>query len=154
MKHLKMIIVLIMTFSFSPSLHAVTPEKPISLQIENLTRWKNSTEAPAIQQSVLAILKPRQNYPRSLESLKEIKQYTPLFKKPFLLLDAEPNDLGGFFGLLVFKNHPKVLRLWIYEIDKNVFEVREIEPLRVTLNKEIMSELENKGIAPFWLAPF
>lgn len=127
-------------------------EKPISLHIENLTRWKTSKQAPAIQQSLRAIVTPRQNYLRSTETFKEVKQYKKLFQKPFLLLDAEANDFGGFFALVVFKNHPKVLRLWIYEIDRDVFEIRDAVPLQVTLNKAIMSELADKRIAPFWLS--
>ena len=138
-------------FGFSIATYGANPEKPISLQIENLTRWKNSLETPAIQQSLNAILKPRQNYLRSLESMKEIKQYAPIFSRPFLLLEAESNDFGGFFALIVFNSHPKVFRLWIYEIDKNVFELREIIPLQVTLNKEIMSELADKRVTPFWV---
>ena len=68
-------------------------ENPISLQIENLTRWKSSPEAAAIKQSLRAILEPRPNYLRSPETLKELKQYTELFRKPFLLLQAEENGL-------------------------------------------------------------
>ena len=153
MKWIRMVLIWFMALGFSAQLHGANSEKPISLQIENLTRWKNSAEAPAIQQSIGALIKPRQNYPRSPESVKEIKQYTSAFKQPFLLLDAEPNDFGGFFGLVTFENHPQVLRLWIYEIDKNVFEVREVESLPVQLNKEIMNELKDKRISPFWLAP-
>jgi hypothetical protein len=75
-----------------------------------------------------------------------------LFQKPFLLLEAESNDFGGFFALVVFKDRPKVFRLWIYEIDKNVFEPREIIPLQVTLNKIIMNDLSNQKVKPFWRA--
>jgi len=152
MKIIKVLaLVSFLAFGFSVSTYGAQPEKAISLQIKNLTRWKRSHEAPAIQQSLGAILKPRENYPRSLESLKEIKQYSSLYQKPFLLLEAEPNDFGGFFALIVFKGHPKVFSLWVYEIDINVFEVREVTPLKVTLNKEIMNELEDKRITPFWL---
>lgn len=80
-----------------------------------------------IFESRARILKPRENYPRSLESMKKIKQYAPLFRRPFLFLEAEPNGFGGFFALIVFKDHPKVFSLWVYEIGKNVFELREIE---------------------------
>lgn len=140
----------LMIFSFPVLLYGVNPEKPISLQIKNLTRWKNSPEASAIQQSLDALLKPRQNDLRITKPFKGMKQYTSIFKTPFLLLESEPNGLGGFFALVVFKNHPKVLRFWVYEIDKNVFEIREILPLQVTLNKQIMNELEDKRIIPFW----
>ncbi len=147
----KLVSVCLLTFGFPVFLYGANFEKPISLQIENLTRWKNSSEAPAIQQGLGAILKPRRNYLRITEPFKGVRQYTSIFKKPFLLLEAEPTDFGGFFALVVFKSNPKVLRLWIYEIDKNVFEVREAVPLQATLNKKIMNELDDKRIAPFWL---
>jgi len=143
--------ILFMILGLSTSTYGAQVEKPISLQIKDLTRWKNSPESSAIQQSLGAILRPRANYLRSLESLKEIKQYVPLFQRPFLLLEAEPNGFGGFFALVVFKNHPKVFSLWIYEIDKNVFELREIEPLKVTLNKIIMNDLADKKVVPYWV---
>ncbi len=144
---------MIMVFGLSISAYGAQSEKPISLQIKNLTRWKYSYEAPAVQQSLGAILRPCQNYPRFKDFLEEMKQYRSIFTESFLLLEAEPNGFGGFFALVVFKGHPKVLRVWTYEIDKNVFEVREVEPLRVTLNKEIMNELKAKEISPFWLTP-
>lgn len=147
----KLLSVWLITLGFSLWLYGANPEKPISLQIENLTQWKNSSEALAIQQGLGAILKPRREYMRSAESLKEIQQYVSIFKKPFLLLDAEPTDFGGFFALIIFQNTSKVLRVWIHEIDKNVFEIREVTPLHVTLNKEIINELEDKRITPFWL---
>lgn len=141
----------IIVFSLSAQVHGAKSERPISLQIENLSQWRNSSKATAIQQSLGAILKPRQNYPRSLESLKEIKQYNLLIQQPFLLLEAEPNVYGGFFALIVFQNHPKVFRLWVYEVDKNVFELRMMTPLQVKLNKKIMNELDDKRIIPFWV---
>jgi hypothetical protein len=147
----KLVTVWLMIFSFPVLLFGANPEKPISLQIKNLTRWKNSSEAPAVQQSLGALLKSRQNDLQITKSLKGMKQYTSIFQNPFLLLETEPNSFGGFFALVVFKSYPKVLRLWIYEIDKNIFEIREILPLQVTLNKRIMNEFEDKRIAPFWL---
>lgn len=132
------ILTFLVTFNLSLISNGANLEKPISLQVTNLTRWKNSREAQAIQ--------------RALSSRpKGDNKYASVFKKQFLVLEAEPNDFGGFFALVVFKNYPKVLQLWVYEIDKNIFEVREALPLRVTLNKIIMSELEDRRLAPFWL---
>lgn len=139
--------------SFSAQVYGAHTEWPISLQIEKLNHWRSSSKAFAIRQSLGAIIKPRKNYPRSLESLKEIKQYDSLIQKPFLLLEAEPNEFGGFFALVVFKKHPRVFRLWIYEVDRNVFELRMMTPLQVKLNKIITSELDDPRISPFWVPP-
>ena len=140
----------LLTFFVSVLIFAAKPERPISLQVENLTHWKNSPEASAIQKSLGAILNPHRKYQSTTENFKALRQYASIFRKPFLLLDAESNDFGGFFALVVFKSYTKVLRLWIYEIDKNGFEIREVLPLQVTLNKKIMNELADKRILPFW----
>lgn len=71
-------------------------------------------------------------------------------KSPFLLLEAESNPLGGFFALVVFKRYPKLFRLWVYETDKNVFEIREIEIIR-NLNNQVMDALSDPGLTKFWL---
>ncbi len=152
MNYIMLISTWLIVISFSAQVHGTNSEKPISLQIENLAHLRNSSKASAIRQSLVAILKPSPNYPRSLESLKEIKQYDSLFQRPFVLLEAEPNKFGGFFALIVFKNHPKVFRLWVYEVDKNVFELRMMTSLQVKLNKIIMSELDDKRIIPFWVS--
>lgn len=142
----------IVIFGFSTSTYGVQVEKPISLQIKDLRRWKNSSEVSAVRQSLAAMLNPRPSYPRFMDFTKKIRKYSHLFQKPFLLLEAESNEIGGFFALVVFKDHPKVYRLWLYEIDKNLFELREIAPLKVTLNKIIMDDLANKRVHPFWVA--
>ena len=138
----------------SSSLMASKPrsERPISLEIHNLTRWRNSAEADAIQQSLRAILHPRKNHPRAPTILADFDLYQPLFKEPFLLLEAENNPFGGFFALVVFKGDTKVLRLWVFEISTNVFELREIEPFRGISDKRILDDLADKRIGSFWIS--
>ena len=123
-------------------------DKPISLELKNLTHWKHSREALAIKQSLKALVTPPPSYPRVANPFES---YQSLYHKPFLVLEAEPADFGGFYALLVFKGHTKVLSLWVYEIDKDVFEIREIEPLQVDLNKVIMNELDDTRLKPFWM---
>lgn len=153
MKNIKIVSICFVVLSLSAQLCGAASEKPISLQIENLSRWKNASEASAIRKSLHAVLKPHPDHPQSAKLLKILKMNSSLIERPFLLLDVESNDFGGFFGLVVFKNHPHLLRLWVYEIDKNVFEVRDIEQLSVKLSKTIMDELKDSRITPFWLTP-
>jgi hypothetical protein len=114
-------------------------ERIFSLEIKNLNRWVNSPEATAIKQSLTTPLP------------EDIRVYSSILKKPFLLLDAEPNSFGGFFAFIVSKDYPNVLRVWIYAIEKNRYEIREVTPLPATLNKQIIQELKDKQIARFWL---
>src|ERR1700733_10722785 len=100
-------------------------ERNFSLEIKNLNLWVNSSEATAIKQSLTTPLP------------EDLRTYSSTLNKPFLLLDAEPNSFGGFFAFIVSKDYPNVLRIWIYAIEKNRYEIREVTPLPATLNKQI-----------------
>ena len=71
-------------------------ENPISLQIENLTRWKSSPEAAAIKQSLRAILEPRPNYLRSPETLKSLNNTLNSFESHFCFYKQRKMVLAGF----------------------------------------------------------
>ncbi len=148
--YLRVIVIPIFSFQIYAA-NMQKPEKSISLQVKDLKYWRNSRQASAIKQSISALVIAPSDFLRIAEPFKNAKKYRHLYKSPFLVMEAEPNDFGGFWALIVFKGYPKVLSIWVYEIDKNVFEIREIEPLKVTLNKLIMNELEDKRIAPFWI---
>lgn len=132
-------------------LFGATVSKPTSIQIKKIQFWKNSKEAWALQQSVRAIFSPRQNYPRSEESLDEIRRHFELFKKPLLILDTQQNDFGGFFALVAFKGYSKLFRIWIYEIDQGIFEIRDMIQLKEDINAKFISDHEDKRLVPYWL---
>lgn len=125
---------------FNPA-YGSKSERIFSLEIKNLSRWVNSSEATAIKQSL------KNPFP------EDLRTYSSIRNKPFLLLDAEPNSFGGFFAFIVSKDYPNVLRVWVYAIEKNRYEIREIIPLPATLNKQIVQELKDKQIAQFWQNP-
>jgi hypothetical protein len=120
-------------------------ERPISLQFSNLSKWQSSSEALAIQKSLGA------HVPAGGIS-NQIQQIIAAKKTPFLLLETERNRFGGFFALVVFKDYPKLLRLWVYEIDKGTFEIRDAISLR-NLNNPVMDALRNPGLSKFWIMP-
>jgi hypothetical protein len=121
-------------------------DRPIVLSDENLTRLRNGLLARGIQDGFCSFLKtPQSSYRRFKEGFEATVQ------KPFMVVDAERNEFGGYFLLVVFQKHSKLYRLWLYETDKNKFEIREISPLKTTLNSELMTELGKKDYFPYWL---
>jgi len=132
---------------------SINYEKPLSIQIENLTRWNKSTEARAIQHGLGERLKPRPDYPRVAEPFEGSKKWSFLFRKPFLVLEAEPNPYGGFWGVLVFKDYPKVFGMWLYDLSNEgaTWEIRSIESFKIEIPKVIRSQLNDKRLDPFWL---
>ncbi len=132
---------------------SINYEKPLSLEITNLTRWKNSFMAPAIQQALGAMIRPRFDSPRAPAALEGLKKYAFLYSKPFLVLEAERNPFGGFWGTVVFEDHPQVLGLWIFELGQgsNIWELREVLPFRIKMPKTIKEQLVDKRVNPFWI---
>ena len=128
-------------------------DKAISIEIKNLNRWKNSTEAPALQLALGGMIRQRPDNPRAPEFLRTVKPFAFLFSKPFLLLEAEPNPYGGFWGTVIFKDHPRVYGLWIFELgrDSNEWELREVLPFEIKMPKIIRHQLRDKRVKPFWL---
>lgn len=125
--------------------------KPIILSHENLTRLKNSPVAKGVKKGFKSLASTRLKCPECAEPFQHAFQYTELYKKPFLIVEMEPMDFGGYFVLIVFRHHPKVYRFWLYEIDEGEFQLREIVPLEITLNKRLMDELNRNVYTPYWL---
>ena len=132
---------------------SINYEKPLSIQIENLNRWKSSPEALAIQQGLGERIKARPDYPRVAEPYEGAKKWSFLYGKPFLVLEAEPNPDGGFWGVLVFKDYPRVFGLWLYDLSKvgTAWEIRAIEPFNLKIPIPIMDQLADWRVTPFWL---
>jgi hypothetical protein len=134
-------------FVFSNPLFASSSDELSSIQLRSLMKWRISPEAQAVQQSLHSAL--NQTNPRNKILFEKIKNYPSLFKKPFLILDARSSGFGGFFAVIVFKGRSEAIRFWIYEIDDNVFEVREAIPIRHSVNP-LISKFEDQRLIPFW----
>lgn len=132
---------------------SINYDKPLSIQIENLTHWKNSAEAQAVQQGLVAMTKARSCCPRAPEVMEDLKRFEFLYSQPFLLLEAEPNGFGGFWGVVVFYGYPRVFGLWLYDIDRDGtgWEIRSVKPFKFKIPKIILEQLTDDRVDPFWL---
>ncbi len=126
--------------------------KPIVLSKENLTWLKNGAEAKSIQMAFSEATKVKKECPKCQEFFPGANKYLSLVRRPFLLVEKEPTDFGGYFVLIVFKNHRRVYRFWVYEIEKSLLQVREIVPWGVRLNKRMLDEFTDHAYDPFWVA--
>lgn len=154
LRHWAKIIFALGTVAFTPKVIHGKPldrnSRPISLDNKNLTRLRDSSMSHGIQKGFCTAIKAPQNCPECVDNFMGARIHRDVLKKPFLLVDSDENDFGGYFMLAVFKAHRKVYRLWIYRLSSGEFQLREMTPF-ITLNKALMEELSHRDYSPYWL---
>jgi len=76
----------------------------------------------------------------TMNDLKD--DYFELFKEKFLMLKIVQGDFGGYFvTIMISSKQTLALRLWIYAVDNDEYEIRYIKKL--PLSKETKIELDN-----------
>lgn len=124
---------------------------PIVLTHPALTHLRNSQAVRSIRDAFESATTQRRRCFKCSESFPNALRYASLIGNPFIAVEMEANGFGGFFVLIVFKDHPKLFRLWVYETDAGKLQIRDMTPLPITLNIAIMNELADNAYAPYWL---
>ena len=125
--------------------------RPISLDRLNLTTLKVSSEAKGLTRAFELIATGRKQCPQCAEPLVGAESLFGLVEKPFLIVDREQTGFGGAFLIIVFRSHSVVYRIWLYRIDIGQFQIREVSPLAIKLDRVMMEELSDKAYDPYWL---
>lgn len=63
-----------------------------------------------------------------VKSFPNSSKYLDLIKEKFLIIGFKENGYGGKFAYLVFETSNKIYSVWIYPIDKGIYQVRELRP--------------------------
>jgi hypothetical protein len=128
-------------------------DKPISLQRENLIRWKNSPVTQGLRKAFKSLRATKKNCSQCGEPFEGAFRYMKLYERPFLTVDMEPNDFGGYFVLLVMRDYPRVFEAWVYRLANGEYKLRELNPLEPKLNNEVMGAIADVRLTSFWIRP-
>lgn len=72
-------------------------------------------------------------------------KYKSYYADSFSVINIWPGDFGGIFSQIMFKHRrDRIFRIWVYKIDENDYELREIEAVNYTA-KEIADLLRQAG---------
>jgi hypothetical protein len=76
----------------------------------------------------------------TMNNLKD--DYLELFKEKFVMLKIKQGDLGGYFvTIMISQKKILALKLWVYAVDNDEYEIRYIKQMPLSKEREI--ELEN-----------
>lgn len=147
-----------LSFAFSISIyakHKPCPLEQIAFDEKHLACLKQTALIKSIGKNFLTF-EERKNCPACAEPWPAAARYSEVYQRDYLPVGVFLNDMGGYFVAVMFKNDPSLYRLWLYEIDKNDFQLRAFEPIEpTTKEKQKMKEVtQNKLYAKYWLRAF
>ena len=78
------------------------------------------------------------------------KKFSNLYKSSLLSLGISRHSFGGYNLYVLFKGDPHVYRLWLYEVDRGHFQIREIAPesKRASISKQLLNK---ERLEEFWV---
>jgi hypothetical protein len=110
----------------------------ICLQTNNITKSVNKT---FVDYKVL-----RKNCINCSEPFVNAAKYFHLFEKEYLALAISPQDFGGYNLYIIFRDEPLMYKLWFYQTDKGIFQLRALYPEEPTASiSHTIHELNQKN---------
>lgn len=87
------------------------------------------------------------------EVFPDATKFLNLVKKKFLVIGLKQNGFGGNFVFLFFRSSKMIHRVWVYPIDENIYQVRELKTLAPskTFQEKISYLNTNSKIESLWL---
>lgn len=128
-------------------------EHPIMLEKKHLECLKNSKVAQSIRINFDSILVRRRTCRECAEAIPREANFSPLYDLDYLMMKAEPNGFGGYWAHIIFKESPtRIYRLWLYPIDENTFQLRDIGTIIPTAKiKKTMTTLSGTKYSKYWI---
>ena len=79
-------------------------------------------------------------------------KFIDIYSSKFMVIDLKGNDFGGIWvTILVANNQQQIFKLWLYDIEEDIYELRSISELSSFLDNGFIKELFGEKYNHFWL---
>jgi len=87
------------------------------------------------------------------EAFPDEKKYSGLIERPYLALRMEHNDFGGNTVSVIFKDDPRIFRLWLYPIELDEYQIRAMLPEQLSeqATMQMLKYAKEQKYAKYWL---
>ena len=111
------------------------------------------TPVPAeIRRNFDRIIQIRAADPECTLTVLDGEKFVDIYAKKFLVVGLEPNDFGGVWAVIAIEGNPKdAFLLWLYDVDRDEYDLRSIEKLPDHLEKELVQQLRDPAYRKYWL---
>lgn len=114
---------------------AVQIENGLCLNLDENGQWVASQACSAVINALSTSAVDAHDSASSLPAVEETQ---------FIILNVNSTGFGGwFFYVLVKGCLHQVVRLWLYEVDEDKYQIRESEKLRIVNSDSIMSRFDD-----------
>lgn len=80
------------------------------------------------------------------------EKFRDIYDNKFLVIGLQPNSFGGLWATILVKdNKLRVFRLWLYDINKNEYDLRSITELFGHFDEEGTRQLTSTVYSRFWM---
>ncbi len=94
----------------------------------------------------------RETCPECAQQVLDAEEYLDIYDKKFLVIGFYPNSFGGVWAVIAVENDPlRAFRLWLYDINPNVYDLRSVTELKGSFDEEAMKKLCSSTYSHFWL---
>lgn len=79
------------------------------------------------------------------------EKFLDVYPKKFIVLSLSPNSFGGFWAFIAVEGEQKsTFRLWLYDLADGEYDLRGIDELPDSIDKEFIGQLQDPAHKPYW----
>lgn len=98
----------------------------LAFDTEHLQCLKNNIAVKSIAVNLKEIAATKRTCPKCVEAFPGASSFSHLLVRGYLALAMEQNGFGGYTISVVFQNDPHIFRLWLYPIESETFQIRNM----------------------------
>lgn len=124
-----------------------------AFDVDNLKCLKHHEAVKSIKKNLRDVKNLKKTCSKCEEPFSDAYKHLRLYGKKYLALNIEEHGFGGYTLYVLFDKESHAHKLWVYPIDKNVFQIRDIQilniPKKATL--EMLGFAKESKYAKYWV---
>lgn len=94
----------------------------------------------------------RETCPECVQLVLDGEEFVDIYAKKFIVIGFYPNSFGGVWAVIAVEGDSlRAFRLWMYDINPNVYDLRSVTELKGSFDVEGMEKLCSSSYSYFWL---
>lgn len=94
----------------------------------------------------------RKNCPECEQIVVDGEKFIDIYGKKFFVIGLEPNSFGGVWAMIAVEGDTRnAFRLWLYNIEDGVYDLRSVEKVSGRFDQELIEDLRAPAYSKCWL---
>jgi len=127
----------------------------LAFDTEHQECLKNNIAVKSIATNLKEIASTKRTCPKCVEAFPDASSFSHLLGRGYLALAMEQNGFGGYTISVVFRNDPRVFRLWLYPIESETFQIRNMSIDKFSKKDTLLTGqyAKESKYAKYWFPP-